>query len=66
MGNFFNDMSNPVEQQKQNQTAIEKLLFGFHFGAQLGLPQTQELFKTKKKTKNILGQMRSNDCSMSK
>ena len=44
-------MSNRVEHQKQNQPAIEKWPFGFVFGVQLGLRQTQALIKTKKNEK---------------
>ena len=44
---LFSGMSNRVEHQKQNQPAIEKWPFGFIFGVQLGLRQTQALVKTK-------------------
>ena len=37
--------------QKRNQPAIEKWPFGFAFGAQLGLRQTQALIKTKEHKK---------------
>ena len=47
-GHFFPDMSNRVEHQKRNQPAIEKWPFGFVFGVQLDLRQTQALIKTKK------------------
>ena len=40
---------NRVEHQKRNQPAIEKWPFGFVFGVQLGLRQTQALIKTSKK-----------------
>ena len=41
---FLTDMSNRVEHQKLNQTTAE-LSFGWVFGVQLGLRQTQELIK---------------------
>ena len=52
MEHFLTDMSNRVEHQKQNQPAIEKWPFGFVFGVQLGLRQTQALIKTKNDEKN--------------
>ena len=42
---FLTDMSNRVELQKLNQTTAE-LSFGWVFGVQLGLRQTQALIKT--------------------
>ena len=50
-GALSTDMSNRVEHQKRNQPAIEKWPFGFVFGVQLGLRQTQALFKTKQNMK---------------
>ena len=47
MEHFLTDMCNRVEHQKRNQTAIEKWPFGFVFGVQVGLRQTQALIKTK-------------------
>ena len=46
MGHFLTNMSNRVEHQKLNQTTAE-LSFGWVFGVQLGLRQTQALIKTK-------------------
>ena len=46
MTHFLTDMSNRVEHQKLNQTTAE-LSFGWVFGVQLGLRQTQALIKTK-------------------
>ena len=46
MKHFLTDMSNRVEHQKLNQTTAE-LSFGWVFGVQLGLRQTQALIKTK-------------------
>ena len=60
-------MSNQVEPQKRNQPAIEKWPFGFIFGVQLDLRQTQALIKTKKnkkEKKNTQGTNWSNDCSI--
>ena len=51
-GALLADMSNRVEHQKRNQPAIEKWPFGFVFGVQLGLRQTQALIKTKNDKKN--------------
>ena len=45
MGHFLTNMSNRVEHQKLNQTTAE-LSFGWVFGVQLGLRQTQALIKT--------------------
>ena len=45
---FLTDMINRVEHQKRNQPAIEKWPFGFVFGVQLGLRQTQALIKPKR------------------
>ena len=46
MKHFLTDMSNRVEHQKLNQVTAE-LPPGWVFGVQLGLRQTQALFKTK-------------------
>ena len=42
-GAHLADMSNRVEHQKRSQPAIKKWPFGFGFGVQLGLRQTQAL-----------------------
>ena len=60
-GTLLTDMRNRVEHQKRNQPAIEKWPFGFVFGVQLGLRQTQALIKTKQKPKN-----KKNKCSFSR
>ena len=49
MEHFLTDMYIRVEHQKRNQPTIEKWPFGFVFGVQLGLRQTQALMKTNKK-----------------
>ena len=46
MEHFLTDMKNRVEHQKRNQPPIEKRPFGFVFGVQLHLRQTQALIKT--------------------
>ena len=45
MEHFLTDMSNRLEHQKRNQTAIEKWPFGFVFDVQIGLQQREVLIK---------------------
>ena len=48
MERILTDMSSQVEHQKKgNEPAIHKCPFGFGFGVQLGLRQTQALIKIK-------------------
>ena len=53
-GALLTDKSNRVEQQNETNRplAFKKWPFGFVFGVQLGLRQTQALMKTKKNKKN--------------
>ena len=60
-GALLTNMSNRVEHQKRNQPAIEKWPFGFVFGVQLGVRQTQALIKTKNNKKD-----NKNTCSSSR
>ena len=52
-GELLTDMSNRVDHQKRNQPVIKKWPFGFVFGVQLGLRQTEVRIKTQKDKEHL-------------